>query len=304
MNNIPPALPDPTKISTQQYPIATLYVIATPIGNLADITLRALDCLKIVDAVAAEDTRMAKRLLSHYDLSKPCFAAHQHNEHEAGAAIIKRLQAGERIAFLSDAGTPAISDPGAIVVAAVRAAGFQVMPIPGVSAVTTALSAAGLRQGAFYFQGFLPSKKAQAEAMLKPLVGLSANLVFYEAPHRVLETVSLLAEVFADGPNPKRRIVIARELTKLFESIHISPLTEARAWLEADANRQRGEFVLVVEAPLIEVDALELALPILLRLLGKLPLSEAVDLTAELTHASRKALYARALELKKMANQG
>ena len=292
-----------TRVSgDQHYPGATLYVVATPIGNLADVTLRALDCLNLVDAVAAEDTRMAKRLLVHYGIAKPCFAAHRHNEREAGAAIIARLQAGERIAYVSDAGTPAISDPGAILVEAVRAAGFRVVPIPGVSAVTCALSAAGLatdrQQGRFYLHGFLPAKRAQAEAELRPLVTLPANLVFYEAPHRILESVALLAEVFGGGVNSRRRIVMARELTKLFETIHSCVITEAREWLEADANRQRGEFVLIVEGPAREIDPLEAALPVLRRLLKSLSLSEAVDLAAELTHASRKALYAQALKLK------
>lgn len=288
----------PVVIQPQHYPAATLYVIATPIGNLADITLRALDCLKMVDAVAAEDTRTAKRLLTHYGIDKPCFAAHMHNEHEAGVAIIQRLKTGERVAYLSDAGTPAISDPGAILVNAVRMAGYQVMPLPGVSAVACALSAAGLpgfqNSGAFHFHGFLPAKRNQAETALKPLASLAANLVFYEAPHRVLDTVSLLTDIFGGH----RRIAIARELTKLFESIHVCPLGEARTWLEQDANRQRGEFVLIVEAPSSLPDPFEAALPVLQRLLALLPLSEAVDVTVELTHAPRKTLYARALKIK------
>lgn len=282
----------------QQFPRGALYMVATPIGNLADITLRALKCLEVVDAVAAEDTRMARRLLTHFGIDKPCFAAHRHNEHEAAAGIVRRLQAGERIAFVSDAGTPAISDPGARIAAAAHAAGLRVVPMPGVSAATCALSVAGLPEGPFHFAGFLPAKRGEAEGILAPLAGLTANLVFYEAPHRVLDTVDLLKQVFGGA----RRIVIARELTKLFESVQVIALDEARHWLEQDANRQRGEFVLIVEAPVMVEAPLLRAEPVLIRLLEVLSLRAAVDLATELTGAPRKTLYARALELRKATN--
>lgn len=282
----------------QDYPSASLYVIATPIGNLADVTVRALECLRRVDAVAAEDTRSAKRLLAEYGLSKPCFAAHRHNERVASEDIIGRLTQGQRIAYVSDAGTPAISDPGAKIVAAVSAAGLRVIPIPGASALTCALSVSGLTDGAFYFAGFLPSKQGQAKTLASSLACLQAQLVFYEAPHRVLQTVALLVDVFG----PTRRLVIARELTKIFEETAYLRLGEAHAWLLADANRQRGEFVLIVEGATPSADPLAQALPVLARLLQKLPLSEAVSLAAEFTGAPRNALYTRALKIRAEAS--
>lgn len=278
----------------QDYPSASLYVIATPIGNLADITARGLECLRRVDAVAAEDTRSAKRLLTEYGISKPCFAAHRHNERAASEDIIGRLTQGQRIAYISDAGTPAISDPGAKIVAAVSAAGLRVIPIPGASAVVCALSVCGLTGGAFYFAGFLPSKQGQARTVALSLAPLQAQLVFYEAPHRVLQTVALLADVLGQT----RRLVIARELTKMFEETVYLRLGEAHAWLLADANRQRGEFVLIVEGATVSADPLAQALPMLARLLQKLPLSEAVSLAAEFTGAPRNLLYTRALEMR------
>lgn len=278
----------------QNYPIASLYVIATPIGNLADMTLRGLECLRRVDAVAAEDTRSAKRLLVEYGISKPCFAAHRHNERAAAEEIIVRLAQGQRVAYISDAGTPAISDPGAKLVEAVIAAGMRVVPIPGTCAVTCALSASGFGDGPFYFVGFLPARRTQARAIALSLASIQAQLVFYEAPHRVLQTVTLFAEVFGTT----RRLVLARELTKIFEEIVHLNLGDAHTWLLADANRQRGEFVLIVEGAQPDKDPLSQALPILARLLEKLPLSEAVTLAAEVTHAPRNELYAHALKIR------
>ena len=280
---------------TQQFTSASLYVVATPIGNLADVTMRALACLARVDAVAAEDTRTAARLLQHYGLKKPCIAAHRHNEREAAVTIVARIARGERIAYLSDAGTPGVSDPGAIIVAAVRDAGFRVVPIPGVSALTAALSSSGLDEGPIYFAGFLPAKAMQAAAALKPLAALTAHLVFYEAPHRIADTMALLAETFGSD----RHCIIARELTKLFETIHRCRLGDAVAWLSDDANRQRGEFVVIVEADPRADDPMARAMPVLVRLCAALPLSEAAALAAELTGASRKALYAAALEMRR-----
>ncbi|MBO9536221.1 16S rRNA (cytidine(1402)-2'-O)-methyltransferase [Herbaspirillum sp.] len=278
----------------QNYPVSALYVLATPIGNACDITLRALHVLAIADAVACEDTRNTSQLLQRYGLSKTLLAAHEHNEREAAARIVERLRQGERIALVSDAGTPAVSDPGARVVDAVRAAGLQVVPLPGASAAVTALSASGLDDQRFHFVGFLPSKARQRETALQELASMQAALVFYEAPHRIVETVQAMLQVFG----PQRQVVLARELTKLFESIHRCPLGEAPAWLEEDANRQRGEFVVLVQgAPPSDGNQAD-AERILRILLEELPVKQAATLTAQITGQKKNALYERALELK------
>ncbi|WP_343585594.1 16S rRNA (cytidine(1402)-2'-O)-methyltransferase [Herbaspirillum sp.] len=278
----------------QNYPVSALYVLATPIGNASDITLRALHVLAIADAVACEDTRNTSQLLQRYGLSKTLLAAHEHNEREAAARIVERLHQGERIALVSDAGTPAVSDPGARVVDAVRAAGLQVVPLPGASAAVTALSASGLDDQRFHFVGFLPSKARQRETALQELASMQAALVFYEAPHRIVETVQAMLQVFG----PQRQVVLARELTKLFESIHRCPLGEAPAWLEEDANRQRGEFVVLVQgAPPSDGNQAD-AERILRILLEELPVKQAAALTAQITGQKKNALYERALELK------
>lgn len=283
-----------SEVAQQSYPSATLYVVATPIGNTADIGLRALHVLSTADAVACEDTRNTAHLLSRYGLSKELIAAHQHNEREAAQKILARLQAGQRIALVSDAGTPAVSDPGARIVDAVHAAGLRVMPLPGASAAVTALSASGLVQDCFQFVGFLPSKPKQREAALAALRETSSTLVFYEAPHRIVETVQAIASAF----EPSRRIVFARELTKLFEQIYRCSLAEAEAWLLADPNRQKGEFVLVVEgAPQADGDQAE-AERILRILLAECPLKQAASLAAQITGLKKNALYDRALQLK------
>ena len=283
-----------TEVAQQSYPPATLYVVATPIGNVADIGLRALHVLSIADAVACEDTRNTAHLLSRYGLSKELVAAHEHNECEAAQKLIARLQAGQRIALVSDAGTPAVSDPGARIVDAVLAAGLRVMPLPGASAAVAALSVSGLVQDRFQFVGFLPNKPKQREAALASLRTTSATLVFYEAPHRIVETIQAIAAAF----EPSRRIVFARELTKLFEQIHRCSLAEAEAWLIADPNRQKGEFVLVVEgAPQADGDQAE-AERILRILLAECSLKQAASLTAQITGLKKNALYERALQLK------
>ena len=287
----------------QDYPTATLYVIATPIGNRADITVRALACLARVDAVAAEDTRTARQLLHHYGIDKPMIAAHKHNEHEAATAVVARIAGGARIAYLSDAGTPGISDPGARLVAAVRNAGYRVLPIPGPSALTTAVSVAGLSDGPIEFVGFLPAKASQAAAALEGLAHsnahLARHLIFYEAPHRIVDTLALFAKVFGG----ERHCVIARELTKRFETIHRCRLEDAVPWITSDAQRQRGEFVVIVEADRQHDEASQRALakaaPILAKLCAALSLSEAASLAAEITGVSRKALYAEALRLQR-----
>ena len=301
MNHNPPStlatLPVINEVAQQTYPVSALYVLATPIGNVCDISLRGLHLLSIADAIACEDTRNTSHLLSRYGLNRPLLAAHEHNEREAADKIITRLQQGERIALVSDAGTPAVSDPGARIVDAVRNAGLQVIPLPGASASITALSASGLINDRFYFVGFLPSKARQRENELNALLSQTATLVFYEAPHRIVDTIDALLQVFG----PARQIVLARELTKLFETVHRCPLAAAPAWLAEDANHQRGEFVIVLEgAPPAEDDSAE-ADRILQILLAELPLKQAAALAAQITGQKKNALYERALQLKDQA---
>ena len=272
---------------------AALYVVPTPLGNLADLTRRAEETLRRVPWVAAEDTRHSAPLLKHLGSSARTLPAHQHNEHEAAARIIEKLQAGESVALISDAGTPGISDPGARVVAAVREAGCKVVPLPGACAATTALSAAGLLDEHFLFYGFLPAKGGQRRQALEGLRDTQAALVFYEAPHRVLETVADMTEVFGE-----RTLVIARELTKLFETVHSLPLAEALAWLKEDANRQRGEFVLIVSGAPDEADSGEGERVLKLLLAEGLPTKQAAKLASAITGSPKNALYDLALALK------
>ncbi|MDP5009094.1 MAG: 16S rRNA (cytidine(1402)-2'-O)-methyltransferase [Glaciimonas sp.] len=288
------SLPILTEAANQAYPTATLYVLATPIGNVCDISLRALHVLSMVDAVACEDTRNTAHLLNRYGLSKPLLAAHQHNENEVAEKIVARLQAGERIALVSDAGTPAVSDPGARIVDAVLKAGLRALPLPGASAAITALSVSGLLNDQFYFVGFLPSKARQRETVLTGLAQMNATLVMYEAPHRITETVDALLQVLG----PARQIVLARELTKLFETVHRCALAEAPAWLAADTMRQKGEFVILIEAaPMPEDDATE-GDRVLQILLAELSVKQAATLAAQITGQKKNALYERALVLK------
>ena len=230
------SLPIMTEAAHQVYPIATLYIVATPIGNVTDISLRALHLLSIADAVACEDTRNTAHLLTRFGLNKPLIAAHQHNEREVAQTLIARLHAGERIALVSDAGTPAVSDPGARIVDAVRAAGLRVLPLPGPSAAITAISASGLLNDQFYFVGFLPAKAKQRENILHSLRGVTATMVFYEAPHRILDCATALVEAF----EPTRQVVFARELTKMFEEIHRCPLSEAESWISCRRAPRKG----------------------------------------------------------------
>ena len=273
-----------------------LYVVATPIGNLADITLRALETLKSVDAIAAEDTRHTSGLLSHFGIAKKLIAVHEHNEHQSAEKLLQQLQAGESIALVTDAGTPGISDPGAVVVDLVRKAGIKVVPIPGVSAVVAALSASGITQNGFMFHGFLPASGAARRKALELLKLQTVTLVFYEAPHRIVESITDMANVLG----AERRVTFARELTKTFETIYSCNLADAAAWLEADTNQQRGEFVLLVEAAAVK-DAEEIsdeAVRVLKLLLTDLPLKQAVKLAAEITQEKKNDLYELALQLK------
>ena len=277
--------------------IGTLYVVATPIGNLGDITLRALETLKMVDAIAAEDTRHTAGLLSHFGIVNKLISVHEHNERQSTEKLLTNLQIGESIALVTDAGTPGISDPGAIVVKIVREAGIKVVPIPGVSAVVAALSASGITQNGFYFHGFLPASGAARRKVLQSLKSQTVTLVLYEAPHRIVECVEDLAKVLGG----ERQLTFARELTKTFETIYTCPASLASAWLQADVNQQRGEFVLLIEAaPMVEAQEIsEEAQRVLICLLAELPLKQAVALATEITNLKKNDLYELALSLKK-----
>jgi len=274
----------------------SLYVVATPIGNLADITLRALDVLKRVNLIAAEDTRIALRLLKHHGIVARLMAVHEHNERGAAQKILQLLAQGKSVALISDAGTPAISDPGALAVAAARGAGYAVVPVPGPNAAVCALSAAGLAAPHFLFYGFLPQQRAARKRELATLKLLPYLLVFYEAPHRVVASVADIAAELGDT----RTITIARELTKLFETIHTCPLGDAAAWFAQDANQTKGEFVLLVEGALAaaapDADAAQRVLAVLMR---ELSLKQAVKLTVDLTGSRKNEVYEMALRMDK-----
>ena len=290
-----PVLQMMNEVAQQDYHAATLYVIATPIGNVGDISLRALHVLSLVDAVACEDTRNTSHLLKRYGLSKSLIPAHQHNERAVADELIRRLQAGERVALVSDAGTPAVSDPGARIVDAVRMAGLRIMPLPGASASITALSASGLVSDRFYFVGFLPSSAGQRNTALAELRGQNATLIFYEAPHRIVDTVKAIASAF----EPTRQVVIARELTKLFECIHRCALLEAESWLISDPNNIKGEFVLLLEGAPINENTIDVEVDRILEiLLAECPVSQAASLTAKITGKKKNGIYQRALDMK------
>ncbi len=275
----------------------TLYVVATPIGNLRDLSLRALDMLGQVDVIAAEDTRVSAGLLAHYGIRARLVSLHEHNEHKRAAAIIESLASGKRVALVTDAGTPAISDPGAALVRAVSAAGYAIVPIPGACAVTTALSAAGIATPQWLFLGFLPASATARRAALERVNALPYALVLYEAPHRIAATVAALAASL----DPQREIFIARELTKRFETLHRSSLADASAWLAADADRTRGEFVLIVAPPgdTATKDDAGGHDALLKPLLAELPLAQAVRIAVAQSGAPRNRLYQRALALQK-----
>ena len=273
---------------------SALYVVPTPLGNLGDMTQRAIEVLRQVSWVAAEDTRHSAPLLKQYGCTARMLAAHEHNEEAAAQQVIARLAEGESVALVSDAGTPAVSDPGARLVARVRAAGFRVVPLPGACAAVTALSASGLAESHFLFYGFLPARTKQREEALRELSTLPYALVFYEAPHRILEAVASLALVFG----PQRTLVLARELTKMFETIHSCPLGEAHDWLMADANRQRGEFVLLVSGASELADDGEGERVLKLLLDEGLPVKQAAKLAHAITGVAKNALYELALRLK------
>ena len=277
---------------TQQWPRHALYVVATPIGNITDISIRALYALQLADAIACEDTRHSKPLLAQYGISKPLMAVHDHNEAEAATGLIERLRNGDRIALITDAGTPAISDPGARVVAAAHRAGIRVIPIAGASAAVAAMSAAGL-DGGFQFIGFLPSKSVARAQTLQALGKAQTSLIFYEAPHRLHDTIAAMADIY-----PTRSLTIAKELSKLHEHVFTLPLEQASAWLH-DAPVPRGEYVLILSAPTVEASSDTPAWhETLTTLLEELPLKQAVALTVKLTAAQKNEVYAQALHLK------
>jgi 16S rRNA (cytidine1402-2'-O)-methyltransferase len=275
----------------------SLYVVATPIGNLRDVTLRALDILRSADVILAEDTRVTAVLLRHYGIATRPRALHRHNEARAIESVRAGLAAGRSIALVSDAGTPAISDPGARLAGAVAAAGQRVVPIPGASALAAAVSAAGLAAERFVFLGFLPAQAKARRDILAAFGALPAALVVFEAPHRIAATLAELAAAL----DRRRILTIARELTKTFETLARMPLADGDAWLRADANRTRGEFVLIVDAPhgdpqaqLISPEASRL----LSALLDELPPARAARVVAQLTQLPREALYEHALAIR------
>lgn len=276
----------------------SLYVVATPVGNLRDVTLRALDVLATADVIAAEDTRVTATLLKRHGIGKRAISLHAHNEAECAGRLVAMLASGRSVALVSDAGTPAISDPGARLVRAVREAGHPVVPIPGPAAVATAVSAAGLDAETFAFLGFLPRQAKARRERLAAFASLPAALVMYEAPHRVRATAADLCTVLG----PQRMLVVARELTKTFETVTCMPLVAADAWFAADPNRERGEFVLIVDAPPADGPAAEALPPDALRwlaaLLEELPPARAARVVATVAGVRREAVYARALELK------
>jgi 16S rRNA (cytidine1402-2'-O)-methyltransferase len=273
----------------------TLYVVATPIGNLADASARSIEILKAVAIIACEDTRTSRTLLARHGIATPVLAHHRHNERSAGAKLLQVLRAGKDVALVSDAGTPGVSDPGALLVEAAHREGIRVAPVPGPSAALAAISASGFAAGEFSFAGFLPAARA---ARRKALAGLHGEgpLVFFEAPHRVLEAVRDLAERFG----AVRELVIARELTKMFEEVARMKLGEAADWLKAGPHRQQGEFVLVLgPAEATAGDPLAEGARVLAVLLDSLPASEAARLAAKISGAPRNALYRMALERSK-----
>ena len=289
--------------SAQHYPHGALYIVATPIGNLADISLRALHVLQLADVIACEDTRHTQQLLRAYGIDKrtdQLLALHQHNESQAALRVLAQLQAGQRVAYVSDAGTPGVSDPGSRLVATVRQQGLRCIPLPGASSVTALVSVAGCSSGTgtgtssasgFVFHGFLPGKGSERSSALAALAQESRAVLLLEAPHRIAALAESLAVL---GTRP---LTIGRELTKQFEEIATLPASDFPAWLQADASRLRGEFALLLH-PVAVPEAASDAPRILRLLLAELPLKTAVRLCAEITGQARNALYEQALALK------
>ena len=273
----------------------TLFIVATPIGNLDDITFRAFEVLKNVDFVLAEDTRHSKKLLSHLDISKRIRAFHEHNEREKTKAIISEIYSGKSIALISDAGTPLISDPGYFLVAQAKKEGLKVVPIPGPTALITALSASGLASDSFTFLGFLPSKQTARVKLLIGLVGRTETIIFYESPKRVLATLTDMQTIFGDS----REVCLAKELTKAFETIHTGSIPNLIEYLTIDQNHQKGEFVILISATnKIDLAEAEIQLDSLLPILcAEMGTSKAAKIAAKITGIDKKKCYKRALDL-------
>lgn len=275
----------------------TLYVVATPIGNLEDISARALRVLSEVSLIAAEDTRHSARLLQHFGIATPLAACHEHNERDEGGRFIRQLRAGDDVALISDAGTPLISDPGYHLVRQARAEGIRVVPLPGACALIAALSAAGLPSDRFVFEGFLPAKQAARRTRLEHLRDEPRTMIFYEAPHRIVESLIDMEGAFGAD----RSALLARELTKTFETLKGLPLGELRAWVESDSNQQRGECVVVVSgwrAPEHDEAVDAGARRVLQLLLAELPVKRAAAVAAEITGVRKNLLYQLALQAK------
>ena len=283
--------PDMSTTASQQ---GILYVVATPIGNLGDMVPRAVETLQTVALIAAEDTRHSSRLLSHFDIKTPCIAYHDHSDESRVDQLISKMQEGDSIALISDAGTPLVSDPGYRLVRSARQAGIQVVPIPGPCAMIAALSAAGLPSDRFAFEGFLPAKQVARCTQLQIIAADSRTLIFYEAPHRILETLQDMVQVFG----PEREVVIAREITKTFETIKGGKVAELMEWVAADSNQQRGEIVLLVHgASKPENDAITPEQIHIMRvLLEELPVKQAASIGAKLTGLKKNFLYDWALQ--------
>lgn len=280
------------RVQSQSWPQHTLYVVATPIGNLGDFSLRGWQALLQCDVIAAEDTRSTRPLLDAWGVTTPLMAAHRHNEAQAAEQIIERLKQGERVALVSDAGAPAVSDPGARIVRTVRAAGYQVVAIPGASAVITALMASGVttdENPAFVFAGFTPHKSMARKKWFQHWGTMTAPIVMFESPHRIVAAVNELAEIY-----PERQITFARELTKRFEQVHTCGLTEAVAWLQSDSHHEQGEFVLILHAedqPEESTDMDPSTQKWLLALLEHVSARDAVKVAVKATGLPRAVIY-------------
>lgn len=269
--------------------VPTLYIVPTPIGNLGDITLRALEVLTKVDLIAAEDTRHTGKLLAHFNIQTRTYALHDHNEQQKAQALVEKLLTGQTMALVSDAGTPLISDPGYHLVSQCRQAGVKVVPLPGACAVIAALSASGLPSDRFSFEGFLPPKSKGRKDKFLEIAQVERTCIFYESPHRIQDSLQDMLEILG----PDREVVLARELTKTFETIQGMPLAELVAWVDADENQRKGEMVLLVHGfRASEVGELpEEATRTLGILTKELPLKKAASLVAEIYNVKKNALY-------------
>ncbi|MFB2537838.1 MULTISPECIES: 16S rRNA (cytidine(1402)-2'-O)-methyltransferase [unclassified Acinetobacter] len=280
---------------------AQLFVVATPIGHLDDISIRAINVLKSVSLIAAEDTRQSASLLKHYQINTPLTACHDHNEEHKVKSIIEKLQQGNDVALISDAGTPLISDPGFRLVRAAQEANIRVTPVPGACAAIAALSSVGLASDRFMFLGFLATKSSQRQQQLQGLQQQTATMIFYEAPHRIVDCLSDICEIFG----AQRKIGFAREITKTFETIVQKPVGELLEWVKNDHNQQKGEIVLVVEGATVDENQLQQQQvdDLLLKLLKELSVKSTAEIAADITGIKKKQLYQRALELQQLQAQ-